>query len=461
MINEDILRSIEEGYTLPGHQTAILRELRQKPKSIIVLDDDPTGTQTVYNIPVVTEWSEKTLERELKNSPIFFILTNSRSLQTEAANELGKLIGKRLKTISERLHKEIAVISRSDSTLRGHYPGEVNALIEGLGKPRAKHILAPAFFEGGRYTYNDIHYVKEDDVFIPAGETPFAEDNTFGYESSNLRDWIVEKYQGEVSPKQIKGISVKNLREESTYSLAKVLAEEKTTHIVVNATSKSDLQIMALTCLQHEGPLIYRTGASFVNALSGIAEKPCLTKEEVLGKNETGGALVIVGSYVPKTTQQLEYLKDNGDVTLLELDVTTVNDPVTFLQQLNRLTIQIDKAILANKNVVLYTSRTIIKGNTKAESLEIVNKVSEGLITIVQKLSHRPKYILAKGGITSSDIATKGLAVRRAKVLGQVLKGVPVWLLDEDAKFPDLPYIVFPGNVGDKKAVYELIELLK
>ncbi len=460
MLNAEILRSIEEGGQLTGHQKAICDELSKRPRSIVVLDDDPTGTQTVYDIPVITEWSEATLERELLASPLFFILTNSRSLQVEAANVLGMLIGRRLRKISKKLQKNISVISRSDSTLRGHYPEEVNALIKGLGWPKAKHIVAPAFFEGGRYTYNDIHYVKEGDAFIPAGETPFASDNTFGYESSNLKDWIVEKSLGEVLLGNIESVSVNTLRNESTKTLKEVLGDPETTHIVVNATSNIDLQAVALVSLQYDGPLIFRTGASFVNALSGITERPCLTKKEILGETKQGGALVVIGSYVPKTTKQLEYLRENSDVVFLELDVSKVLEPTNFQKHLTGLAVNIDGYIRSNKDVVLYTSRAIVKGTTKAESLNIVNKVSDGLISIVQKLSNRPKYILAKGGITSSDVATKGLSVRRAKVLGQILKGVPVWLLNEDAKFPNMPYIVFPGNVGDETALYDLIELL-
>lgn len=461
MTYADILRSIDEGSQLSGHQKAICEELSKRPKSIVVLDDDPTGTQTVFDIPVVTEWSEATLERELLVSPLFFILTNSRSLQVEAATKLAMLIGQRLKKVSDKLQKKILVISRSDSTLRGHYPDEVNALLNGLGMQGAKHIVAPAFFEGGRYTYDDIHYVKEGNSLIPAGETPFAKDNTFGYKSSNLKDWILEKSSGQVLSSQIESISLNTLRKKSTKTLEKVLSDPKTTHFVVNATSNIDLQAVALVSLQYEGPLIFRTGASFVNALSGIKERPCLTKKEIFVDSETGGALIVIGSYVPKTTEQLEYLMAKGNAVFLELDVSKVLEPILFQKQVINLANKVDSYLKSNNDVILYTSRKIIKGINKTESLNIVNKVSDGLISIVQKLSNQPRYILAKGGITSSDIATKGLSVKRAKVLGQVLKGVPVWLLDEDAKFPRMPFIVFPGNVGDRKALYELIELLK
>jgi uncharacterized protein YgbK (DUF1537 family) len=87
--------------------------------------------------------------------------------------------------------------------------------------------------------------------------------------------------------------------------------------------------------------------------------------------------------------------------------------------------------------------------------------VSDALISLVQHLAVAPRYLIAKGGITSSDIATQGLGVRRALVLGQALPGVPVWQLGVEARFPGLGYVVFPGNVGADTALAELIAALR
>ncbi|WP_339715234.1 four-carbon acid sugar kinase family protein [uncultured Kriegella sp.] len=461
MVHTALLQSIEEGSRLHGCEAEIREELVKNPKSIVILDDDPTGTQTVYDVPVITEWTEEILEKELLTSPVFFILTNSRSLYAEAADALGRLIGQRLQKLAVKHQKKLIVISRSDSTLRGHYPIEVNALAIGLQMEKAKQVLIPAFFEGGRYTYNDIHYVKEGDKFIPAAETPFAKDNTFGYEASNIRDWIIEKSENKVTPDHIASISVQLLRQQSTDAIKTILNQPETTHIVVNATSCHDLQIMAQIALQNPTPLLFRTAASFINAISGIARRACLCRNEILGKTSKNGALVVIGSYVPKTTAQLEYLKKHYNAVFLELEVSNVLNPVLFSQELTSLVSRIDRQIGLGEDVVLFTSRTVVKGSTRNESLEIVNRVSEGLISIIKNIKNRPKYLVAKGGITSSDIATKGLGVRRAHILGQVLNGVPVWQLGKEAKFPGLPYIVFPGNVGVNSALHELITLLK
>ncbi|WP_289060390.1 four-carbon acid sugar kinase family protein [uncultured Zobellia sp.] len=461
MSHPALLKSIEEGVTLLGHEKDIRSELAQNPKSIVVLDDDPTGTQTVYDVPVITEWTEEILENELLKSPVFFILTNSRSLQVDKADALGELIGSRLQKLAKKHQKKLLIISRSDSTLRGHYPNEVDALVKGMGLSKIKHILAPAFFEGGRYTYDDVHYVKEGNEFVPAAKTPFAADNTFGYSASNLKDWIVEKSEGRVNKSQIASVSVQTLRNATSEEIKSIIEQPKTTHIIANATCYADLQVLALAILKSKDALVFRTAASFVNAISGIALKPCLTKNEILKNTSSNGALVVIGSYVPKTTAQLAYLKERSNAFFLELDVTHISNIEDFCNELVQLVQKANDYLKTGEDVVVFTSRKVIKGATKKESLEIVNRVSNALISFVKKVRVRPKYILAKGGITSSDVATKGLNVRRANVMGQVLKGVPVWQLGNEAKFPDMPYIVFPGNVGDETALHELISLLK
>lgn len=460
MLHRELIRSIEEGNQLVSRQDEVRAELARNPRSIVILDDDPTGTQTVHNVPVITHWSKEALENELLRSPVFFILTNSRSLQEQSAIDLARKIGERLRELATIHQKDILVISRSDSTLRGHYPTEVDALIDGLGWKNTKVILSPAFLEGGRYTFKNIHYVKEGNAFVPAGETPFAKDNTFGYRSSDLEQWIMEKSMGNLDKEGIQSISLALLRENTVAQVIAFLENPKASHFVVNATSKNDLEQLALACLRAKGCFLYRTAASFVNAITGIAHRELLTKYEVLEGQNPGGALVVIGSYVPITSAQLNFLKNHSSAFFYEVDVSKVMDTSRFTQEIDQLIEKIDRKIKFNSDVVVYTSREVVKGATKSESLEIVNKVSNGLITIVQQLQHRPKYILAKGGITSSDVATKGLSVQRAEILGQVCKGVPVWRLGQEAKFPGLPYVVFPGNVGEPDTLHGLMELL-
>lgn len=461
MINQAIISSIKQG----ENQNSLLKEiettLQENPKTIVILDDDPTGTQTVYNVPVVTSWDEAVLEDEILKSPIFFILTNSRSLQVDAANELAELIGARLHHLSKKHNKKLIVVSRGDSTLRGHYPNEVDAFAKGMQLKNAKHIFVPAFFEGGRFTYNNIHYVKEGDTFIPANETPFAKDNTFGYQNANLEEWIVEKYDDKIDKKSIQSLSINELRTKPTSEIIKKITSKEISHIVINATSYYDLQATALAILKSSDNFLLRTSASFVNAITAIEAKEPLSKTEILDDGEGKGSLIVIGSYVPKTTAQLNMLKQHSNAVFLELDVTNVKDKNLFQKEINKISKQVNQYLEADEDVVFHTSRKIIKGSTKAESLAIVNSISNGVISIIQQLQHQPKYIIAKGGITSSDVATKGLNVKRGFTIGQALKGVPVWKLGEETKFPNMPYIIFPGNVGNDDALYQLTKLLK
>jgi uncharacterized protein YgbK (DUF1537 family) len=459
MTNQEIIQSIADGERGKEYHDEIYKELLKTPITIVILDDDPTGTQTVHNVPVITQWSEEVIEKEILTSPVFFILTNSRSLQAEEADSLATVLGKRLKKAAVNHNKKLLVISRSDSTLRGHYPNEVNALAEGLGWMHAKELLIPAFFEGGRYTFKDIHYVKEGERFVPAAETPFAKDNTFGYESSDLKHWIEEKSHGSIKATAVQSLSLELLRNQPIEDVRDIL-NGNNRHFIVNATSYNDLGAVALASLRAKGPFIFRTAASFINAIANIEVKAILQKKDLLTDNESNGALVVVGSYVPKTTAQLTYLKKHSNAVFVEFDVAKLIHSDSIEKELVQISTQIDNEIGQRKNVVLYTTREVLKGNTKEENLKIVNQVSQNLIAIVKSLKNRPKYMLSKGGITSSDIAVKALKVARAHIIGQVIKGVPVWRLGQDAKFPELPYIVFPGNVGDDDALFNVIEKL-
>ena len=82
------------------------------------------------------------------------------------------------------------------------------------------------------------------------------------------------------------------------------------------------------------------------------------------------------------------------------------------------------------------------------------------LFRSVSSLAVRPRFLVAKGGITSSDIGVHALQVRRATVLGQALPGVPVWKLGAESRYPGMSYVVFPGNVGDEDGLRSLVENL-
>jgi uncharacterized protein YgbK (DUF1537 family) len=234
---------------------------------------------------------------------------------------------------------------------------------------------------------------------------------------------------------------------------------------VVNAASERDLEVVALATLIAESngmQFTYRSAASFARARAGIAPTALLTKEHLTGFGDLSGVhggLVIVGSYVPKSTGQLQTLLDAG-VCAIEVNVEALLDDAQAAGEIAHATQQANVSLAEDRDTVIYTSRKLITGNDAQSSLAIGNRVSDSLIAIIKGITVQPRYVLAKGGITSSDVATKALGVRRAMVLGQILAGVPVWQLGPETRYPNSIYIVFPGNVGWPAALADVVQKL-
>lgn len=447
---------------------AIQERVRASGKKVVVLDDDPTGTQTVHDVAVLTKWPVDQLVEELRgNAPVFYLLTNSRSLPPAEAQALSTSIGRDLREASRQAGVEIALVSRSDSTLRGHFPGEVSAVARELEEesgPFDAWLVVPFFIEGGRFTIDDVHYVADGENLVPAGQTEFARDKSFGYQSSNLREWVAEKTNGSVPAWQVAAISLEDLRAGGPRRVFQRLMELPRRAIcVVNAASYRDLEVLVLALLEAEAQgkrYLYRTAASFVRVRAGIAPQPQLRAAEILGKAQPGqhkAGLVVAGSYVPKTTAQLETLFQQTDIEPVEIQVERLLDDTSRAIEVEQARNKVNQLLAEGRNTVLYTSRKLVSAEGAERNLAIGAAVSESLVAVVQGLQIHPAYLLAKGGITSSDLATRGLGIRRAQVLGQVLPGVPVWLAGPESRYPGLAYIVFPGNVGGPDALARIV----
>jgi uncharacterized protein YgbK (DUF1537 family) len=441
---------------------AIQSEIKQNPVSVVVLDDDPTGTQTVHDIPVLTNWKLQSIIDEFKRrTRLFYLLTNSRSLPTKHAVDLAFEIGSNILEASRITGQAFEIISRSDSTLRGHFPAEVDALADVLGMEQAVYVIIPFFQEGGRYTINDIHYVKDAENLIPAADTAFAKDVVFGYRNSNLKLWVEEKTQGRISGSSVQALSLVDIRQKGPNYMADKIAECKAgSACVVNAADYRDLEVVTLGLLraQRKGQhFLFRTAASFVRVRAGLAARPLLNANEISSTGGAGG-LIVVGSHVPKSSRQLDHLLHHGNIKSIEFDVEEYISKINDNRQIKTAVEFLNNTISQGQDAVIYTSRKLRTGNDHESSLSIGRQISQGLVEIVRSLSIRPHYVLAKGGITSSDIATQALGIVRAKVLGQILPGVPVWQSGAESRFPDMPYIVFPGNVGSDDAVSEVVK---
>ena len=440
-------------------------------KKLVVLDDDPTGVQTVHDVSVYTDWEEESIRNGFEEKEaMFFILTNSRSFSVEETTKVHQDIAARVAKVARELGQDFMIISRGDSTLRGHYPLETQLLADGLTKNESVvidgEIICPFFPEGGRYTMDNIHYVKEQDNLVPAGMTEFARDKTFGYKSSDLTEYVEEKTEGKYHKEDCITISLDELNALDVQGIKdKLMSAQNMAKIIVNAVSYADLKVFcaALVLAMKAGKhYMARTAAAFTKVMGRISDQPLLGRAQLEGDTKNGG-IVLIGSHVKKTTDQLNCLKElDGQADFMEFQVNTVFEENGLEKAVERTVKAAEEKILSGRTVVIYTSRQLLapENMTPEEKLHISVKISNAVTSIIGKLSVKPKFIIAKGGITSSDVGTKALRVKKARVMGQVKKGIPVWMTGEESKFPGMPYIIFPGNVGEVSTLKEIVEEL-
>ena len=449
----------------------LAKEIAGSNKKIVVLDDDPTGVQTVHDISVYTNWSEDSIRKGFaEENKLFYILTNSRGFtaaQTEIAH---REIAKAVDAVSKETGKEYIFISRSDSTLRGHYPLETIILKEEYEKNTGNkidgEILCPFFKEGGRYTIDDVHYVRYGDTLVPAAETEFAKDKTFGYTVSDLKEYVEEKTGGVYKKENVTAISLKDIRALAFDKIEEqLMAVEDFNKIVVNAIDYVDVKIfcVALYRAMAKGKtFMFRTAAAIVKVMGGVSDQPLLTREQMVVKETDSGGVIVIGSHTEKTTRQMEMLKEIPDIAFVELNARLVRDEAAFAREVERCLALEEEYISFGRTVCVYTTRTLITADTgdKEDDLRLAVRISDAVQSLVGRLSIVPSFVIAKGGITSSDVGTKALAVQRANVLGQIKPGIPVWQTGDESKFPQTPYVIFPGNVGEDSTLKEAAEIL-
>jgi uncharacterized protein YgbK (DUF1537 family) len=435
-----------------------------------VLDDDPTGSQSVHGVQVVTVLDESACAAALAGpAAACFVLTNTRSLDERAAASRTARAARSLLAAARRRDTRIQLVSRSDSTLRGHVLAEVAALQavrrEMLGSGFDAVLLIPAFLEAGRLTAADIHWARTGGGLVPVGETEFARDSAFGYAASDLRDFIAEKARGAIARDDVASISLADIRAGGPARVRDLLGGVRDgAWVVVNASEYSDLETVACGAALAERAgqrLAFRTGPSFVRAMTGTEPAEPLRGGQLWpGGRRPGHGLVVVGSHVGQTSRQLAVLRDRADVTAIELSVPAIlgGRPDAAAAAAREVT-----AALRRSDVLLYTSRAVAAGDSPEASLAIARAVSAAVARTVRlALAARPAWILAKGGITSHDVALRGLGMRRAEVAGQLFPGlVSVFRpLDALPEAVGLPYIVFAGNVGDDTTLAQVVAIL-
>ncbi|MDZ8110425.1 MAG: four-carbon acid sugar kinase family protein [Nostoc sp. DedQUE12a] len=437
--------------------------MSNKPK-IIVLDDDPTGSQTVHSCLLLMHWDVDTLRSGLQDdSPIFFVLTNTRSLTPESAASVTKEVCQNLKiALQAEGIDDFLIVSRSDSTLRGHYPIETDAIAQELG-PFDAHFLVPAFFEGGRITRDSVHYLIIDGVSTPVHETEFARDSVFSYHHSYLPKYVEEKTQGQIHAEAVERFLLADIR---AGSLERLLKLSNNQCAVVDGETQADLNRFALdilTAASQGKRFLFRSAASILTALAALPPQPIAAENMAQYVRQGKPGAVIVGSHVKKTTQQLEALLQVEGTVGIEVDVARLLDNQTNQSAVLLGEIQESTRLIheAGKTPVVYTSRQELSFQDVKTRLDFGAKVSALLMDIVRSLPSDIGFLISKGGITSNDVLSTGLALTSARLLGQILPGCSMVLTPSNhPQFPDLPVVLFPGNVGDADALGTIFQRL-
>jgi len=427
------------------------------PTKIIVLDDDPTGSQTVHSCLLLTRWDAPTLQEALLDAaPLFFVLTNIRGMDAARAAAVTHEVCHNLKLavvdlMAAGMFCHPIFVSRSDSTLRGHYPVETDVMAEELG-PFDAHFLTPAFFEGGRFTRDSVHYLVVNGTPTPVHETEFARDSVFGYRHSYLPDYVEEKTAGRIKAGEVERFLLEDVRGDIS---ARLMALHGNRCCVVDAETQADLNHFAdqLRAAAAQGKrFLFRSAASLLTALARLPPQPVAAEAMHAYVRDNQPGAVIVGSHVKKTTAQLEKLLQVPGVAALEVDVDRIQR-----ERAKLLAEVLGDAAAAHEQgatPVIYTSRVERQFPDQAARLAFGEAVSGFLMDVVRGLPATLGFLISKGGITSNDVLSDGLALKSATVLGQILPGCSVVRCPADhPRYPDLPVVIFPGNVGDDAAL--------
>jgi uncharacterized protein YgbK (DUF1537 family) len=456
-----------------GALAAIRRANEERGVWTVVVDDDPTGTQTVRGLPVLLPGHAETRLRAAARpgTPLAFVLTNSRSVDGPRASALTYDTVSRSARAAAASGRRLRVISRSDSTLRGHFAVELDAVGRALADSGGRVdgvLFVPCFLEAGRYTAGNVQWVSTPDGdLVPAADTEFAADSTFGYTEADLADWVRARLRRPALT--VASISLAQLRAADgvTATGRRLRALSGGEVIIANAAHPADLETLMLALLEAEargGRYMIRSGPSFVRLCAGQPPAGPLTPGDIRsGSRSEAHGLVVAGSHTSLTNRQLAVARRDHDLATVELDVPAVlsADPARARAAVDRCA-EATLAALRGRTALLRTSRTVMTRG-RATPLLVGRAVADALSEVVARIvgGYPLRFLVAKGGITSSDLAHRALGATTATVVGQMLPGqLPLWRLT-DGRRADLPYVVFPGNVGADDSLSRVLTTLR
>ncbi|MEB3319165.1 MAG: four-carbon acid sugar kinase family protein [Cyanobacteriota bacterium] len=459
---------------------------------VVVLDDDPTGSQTLHGCPLLLRWDPATLAVGLRQpSPFLFLLANTRALAPDAVAQRVREICRALGPALEAARAEgsldgALMVSRGDSTLRGHFPLEVETLARELG-PVDATFLVPAFLEGGRTTVDGVHRLHGQ----PVHETPFARDALFPYHTSLLCDWVEEKSEGRLPAAGVRHLGWRELEAAALGDPARQALRDRLADlqgnplVVVDAEQPAHLALFGALVRELTGPpppgsgerarrFLFQSAASLLNGLAPLPPQPLAPAAlAALRRRDDGGVprggLVVVGSHVPLADAQLERLLAQGGCEGVEVPVArmwrVLEGPVPdrLLASLETAWIEQASAVLARgRTPVLHTSRGEWSGRLGGDRRAFGQALAASMARVAAALAPRLGYVISKGGTTTQTLLTEGLGLDWVVLRGQLLPGLSLVVVPDGAgELDGLPVVTFPGNLGagdTLEAAWRLLE---
>jgi uncharacterized protein YgbK (DUF1537 family) len=444
---------------------------------LIVLDDDPTGSQTVHGCPLLLRWDAGSLRRGLAHaSPLLFVLANTRALDPQAARERVREICQALKPLLQEAigagwFERWMVVCRGDSTLRGHFPVEADVVVKELG-PFHACLLVPAFLAGGRTTVDGVHLLHGE----PVHHSAFARDGLFGYSTSHLSAWVEQKSGGKIAAAAVQQVGLAALDAAAQSAAGLQALVERLTNldgqpwVAVDAEHPQQLRALgqAVAQLSRDGRrLMAQSAASLINGLVELPAQPLdargltrLRRRSPQGRPMPG--LVLVGSHVPLADQQLERLLQDSDCVAIELPVAKLARvlegpaPPELLGSLELAWLQqLREACSGEQTPVLFTSRGELQCVSAAERRRLGLQLAALMARLAAAVAPGLGYVISKGGITTHTLLADGLQREQVELQGQLLPGLSLVLAG------DLPVVTFPGNLGEAQSLHQAWKLMQ
>lgn len=455
---------------LPLTPADVQAERQKSARQLVVLDDHPSGSQSMAGVPVLYAWAEDDIESALAmEAEAVFIVTGSRALSASAAEDRYLEVIFAVLAVARRTGRAIDFVLRADSSLRGHFPLDVqilhNAVDNFTGVELDGVIMVPAFPQAGRITVRSVHHVFDGaGNFVPVGETRFARDPRFPYSSSDLREWVAERTRGRYPADSVIAITLDMVRTSPDAVASELRRARHGTPIVVDAVTEEDLRCIAIAALRAGMRFAYRVGSPFVRAMLGQPVHEPLSPADVEELRVVAGVagvqtgLVVVGAPLALTRRQLRVLRQRRGPHEVQLVVPALLD--------HRREAHIDAVVaeaiaeLAHGNVVVRLGEMPVETEAKGD-FSIDARIGRAVNEVVYQIAKACplKFVVARGGSIVAHVA-QGLGVRRAIACGPLLEGIVALWQPLSGRIAGVPFAVHAGGVGDDDALADVVDIL-